>query len=117
MLDPKKIGDFDRRVTISSTAAGTGTSVIDSFGYPEKDFVDLFTCWAAREEASGTANQENTTANRIILPASFTYYMHYRSNVTADMRLTDDGVEYYITSVDPIARKMFMRITAEKIID
>lgn len=115
MFDPKDIGAYDRRVTIGSTGAASGSSVIDDFGDADKTFGDLFSCWAGREEAG--SNQETDTANRTILPESYNYYMHYRSNVTASMILTDDDVVFRIKSVTPLERKMLMRLAVEKIIE
>lgn len=112
MLDPRKIGNMDRRVTIKSV-----TRTVDTYGAPVKVYVTLFSAWASREEASGSANQEQQTANRTIYPGSFTYYMHYRSGVTEDMLMVDGTTEYNITSAVDIERKMFLRLTVEKVID
>jgi SPP1 family predicted phage head-tail adaptor len=118
MIDVRKsIGSMERRITVKSTGAASGVDVIDTFGHPQKTWADLFTCWAAREAATGTANQEQQTANRTIYPGSYTYYMHYQGTVTEDMRLTDDGVDYDITLVEPVDGKKFLALTVEKVIE
>jgi len=118
MIDLRNaIGQMDRRVTVKEFRAASGSDVVDSFGHPDKAWDDVFTCWAAREGATGTANQEQQTANRVIYPGSFIYYMHYQGTVTEAMRLTDDEVDYDIKAVDSIDGKKFLALTVEKVIE
>lgn len=117
MIDLRSaIGKMDRRITVKQRAA-SGTAVADSFGKPLKTFTDLFTCWAAREATSGSANTEQTTENRIIYPASYIYYLHYQSTVTQDMRMEDEDTEFDIVAVDPLEGKKFLALTVQKVIE
>lgn len=118
MIDLRNsIGKMDRRIKVKYPVAASGIDVIDEWGKPDKAFVDLFTCWAARESATGSANQEQTTANRIIYPNSFTYYLHYQSTVTQAMRVEDETEDYNILAVEPLDGKKFLALTVEKVIE
>jgi len=117
MIDLRKdIGKMDRRITVKQRSA-SGVGIADSFGKPVKDFEDLFTCWAARENGSGSANQEQDTARRIIYPSSYTYYLHYQGTVTQSMRVEDDEEEFEILAVEPLDGKKFLALSVEKIIE
>lgn len=117
MIDLRNaIGKMDRRITVKQRAA-SGSSVATSFGKPQRIFTDLFTCWAAREATSGSANQEQTTANRIIYPGSYIYYLHFQGTVTQDMRVEDEDIDYDIVGVDPVDGKKFLALTVQKVIE
>lgn len=117
MIDLRSsIGKMDRRITVKQRAA-SGTSVATSFGMPQKIFTDLFECWAARETATGSANQEQVTANRIIYPGSYIYYLHYQGTVTQDMRVEDESIDYDIVAVEPLDGKKFLALTVQKVIE
>lgn len=117
MIDLRNsIGQMDRRIKVKYPVAASGVDTISEWGKPDKVYVELFTCWAARESATGSANQEQATANRIIYPGSYTYYLHYQGTVTQEMRVEDEEVDYDILAVEPLEGKKFLALTVEKVI-
>ena len=118
MIDLRNaIGKMDRRIKIKYPVAASGVDEISEWGRPDKEYLELFTCWAAREPSTGTANQEQTTANRIIYPGSFNYYLHYQGTVTHDMRLEDEEIDYDIVAMEPLDGKKFLMLAVEKVIE
>ena len=100
-----RAGQLNNRVVIQANTPSDNT-----FGEPVRSWATLATVWAEVETMNG-AEGLASGAERTSSPVVFT--MRHRTDVTSDHRITWDGGEYDIESVENVAgRNKLLRVTA-----
>lgn len=103
------IGKMDRRVELVTPVNGK-----TPMGGPQKTFSHVCYVWASRvllNEAEGAVNL------RMGVNSRYKYSIHKRSGVRESMQLVDAGITYNIVSVEPTDNKLFIEITAERVVE
>ncbi len=91
-------GALDRRLLIEQNTGG-----VSSAGAPLETWATLATVWAGKRDISG---REVFAAGQDMAEiASTRFIIRHRSDVTAAMRVTVDGVVYDITHIAEIGRR------------
>lgn len=100
-----RAGNLRNRVVIQAN-----TPSDNAFGEPVRSWATLATVWAEVETMNG-AEALASGAERTTSPVVFTF--RHRSDVTTDHRITWDGGEYDIESLENVAgRNKLLRATA-----
>lgn len=104
----KKIGTFDRRITIKTT-----TQTQSSSGAPLDTFAELATVWAnvnSQGKSEKFTNEKETTFNKKV------FSIRYRTDFDEKAIIVFDSDEYDILSINETdgTRKRFLEIEAER---
>lgn len=100
------IGRMDRRITLQSLSVTR-----DEWNHPAETWTNLATIWATKTSRRST---DPTEAKQVVALNVVDWYVRHRTDVKADMRLTDaDGLIYYITGVEEVGRKQGLKIITE----
>lgn len=100
------IGKLDRRVTIQQL-----TTTQDSWNHPVESWATLATVWATKQPRRAV---EPTEAQQVVALGLVDWFIRYRSDVTAQLRLLDaDGTAYEIVGVQEIGRREGLKLITE----
>ena len=100
------IGEMDRRINLyNPTVAKSAT------GEPTRTFTLLKACFAKVEYSGGT---ENIITDAPTVTAEMYFTIRYCTGVTEKTRIEYHSVNYNITHIEEIGRKMFYKLSASK---
>lgn len=100
-------GELDKRVSIRRE-----TRAADRLGGYTSALATVATVWAHVRPTSGT---EGVRADRVEAKSPFLFVIRYRGGVLESDRLTWDGIDYNIRSINRRGgRKLYLEIEAER---
>ena len=100
------IGELDRRIDLYNP-----TETVSDSGEPGRSFTLYKQTWAKVEATTGS---ENVTGDKITVTAEMSFVVRYDSGITELTRITYRSVDYNITHIEEIDRKVLMRLLASK---
>lgn len=104
MYDP---GELDQRISFI-----TDSAVSDGQGGRTLTPSTVATVWAKVKSKSGS---EKTNFDRVNAVATYIFVTHYRSDITENMRISWNGVEYNIRYIPKLGgRKLYSEFEAER---
>lgn len=96
-------GTLNRLVVIEQRTPGQ-----DAEGQPLNTWQTVATVWANFKAPTGTASAERIGGDREMSTTTYSVRIRYRTDITAAMRVTADGVVYLINQVIPdVARREY----------
>jgi len=103
------IGDFNELITWMAP-----TDYKDSMGQTIRSFTAYKTDWA---EVSPVSIAETELSNRLQYGETYTFTTHYDAIITNTHQISYEGDDYNILAIQKLNMKIFMRVTATKIVE
>jgi len=100
---PRNVGRRNRYITILKRNVGT-----DSAGEPLTTWSTVRSEWAEIRAPSGKSQAETIAGDRKVSTVAYSVRINYCTDLTADMRVTCDGMTFDVVQVIPdIARREY----------
>lgn len=103
-------GPLRERITIQSY-----TEAADAEGQPVKTWADLATAPTVWASAVYLTGREREAMDKITTESAVKFTVHYRTDITTQMRVSWRSTYWNIHSVVPDSKKFFMTLTTSKV--